>query len=110
MWDYNRDGKTDGWDYAAEHEDLRRYNEALGNGDNDTQTPEEWQEVKGIAMFGKPIYERENDSDGVTILKSLAVIGICIGGFILAINTESLFAMAACLLGAVALGVAIFKL
>ena len=45
-------------------------------------------ELKGISMGGKPFYDATKDSNGITILKSLLVTALCIGGIVLPIVAE----------------------
>ena len=67
-------------------------------------------EITGISMGGKPLYDATKDSSGVTILKSLLVVALCIGGIALPVAAEMEgIAVALFPLGAVGLGVLILK-
>ena len=45
-------------------------------------------ELKGISMVGKPLYDATKDRNGVTILKSLLVTALCIGGIALPVVAD----------------------
>ena len=66
--------------------------------------------LKGISMGGKPLYDANKDSNGVTILKSLLVTVLCIGSVVLpAVADMGAFGMLLCIAIAVGLSVLILK-
>ena len=59
---------------------------------------------------GIVIYDSRKDSDGISILKALTVCGLCLGGMFLPVAANAGdFGTALCLLGSVALGIAVLK-
>ena len=67
-------------------------------------------ELKGISMGGKPLYDATKDSNGVTILKSLLVTALCIGGIILPVAADmGPLGTLLCIFGGVGLSVLILK-
>ena len=46
------------------------------------------QELKGMSMGGKPLYDATKDSNGATILKCLSVTALCIGGIALPVAAD----------------------
>ena len=46
------------------------------------------EELKGISIGGKQIYDATKDSNGVTILKCLLVTILCIGGIVVPVIAE----------------------
>lgn len=67
-------------------------------------------ELKGISMGGKPLYDATKDSNGVTILKSLLVTALCIGGIALPIAADmGPLGTLLCIFGGLGLSILILK-
>ena len=67
-------------------------------------------ELKGISMGGKPLYDATKDSNGVTILKSLLVTALCIGGIVLPVAADmGPLGTLLCIFGGLGLSVLILK-
>ena len=67
-------------------------------------------ELKGISMGGKPFYDATKDSNGVTILKSLLVTALCIGGIVLPVAADmGILGTLLCIFGAIGLSILILK-
>lgn len=113
--DWNGNGKTDAFDHymnmkiiAASSKDNASGN-APGNSTKTTGGNEK-PEAAGISMFGKPMYDATKDSSGMTILKSLLVVGLCIAGIAIPVAGEMEgLAVALFPLGAVGLSVLIMR-
>ena len=70
----------------------------------------ESKELKGISMGGKPFYDATKDSNGVTILKSLLVTALCIGGIVLPVAADmGILGTLLCIFGAIGLSILILK-
>lgn len=70
----------------------------------------ESKELKGISMGGKPLYDATKDSNGVTILKSLLVTALCIGGIILPVAADmGPLGTLLCIFGGLGLSILILK-
>jgi len=104
-FDWNRNGKTDAFDHFM---NIKAASSSL----TAKQTKQELhsENASGIEMGGKQIYDATKDSNGIVILKSLLVVGLCIAGIFLpvAADMEGL-AVALCPLAAVGLSVLILK-
>ena len=46
------------------------------------------EELKGISMGGKPLYDATKDSNGVIIFKCLLVTVLCLGGIIIPVMAK----------------------
>ena len=67
-------------------------------------------ELKGISMGGKPLYDATKDSNGVTILKSLLVTALCIGGIALPVAADmGPLGTLLCIFGGLGLSILILK-
>ena len=109
--DWNRNGKTDAFDHYMNTKVMEAASKDSASG-NSTKTIGDSEEPKaaGISMFGKPMYDATKDSNGVTILKSLLVVGLCIAGIVIPVVGEMEgLAVALFPLGAVGLSVLIMK-
>ena len=61
-------------------------------------------------MGGKPLYDATKDSNGVTILKSLLVTALCIGGIILPVAADmGPLGTLLCIFGGLGLSILILK-
>ena len=68
------------------------------------------EQLKGISINGKMIYDASKDSNGVTILKCLLVTILCVGGVILPIAAEmETLGTIFCIFGSLGLSVLILK-
>ena len=68
------------------------------------------EELKGISMGGKPLYDATKDSNGVTILKCLLVTALCIGGIALPVAADmGPLGTLLCIFGGLGLSVLILK-
>ena len=109
----NKDNKTDfteRWkNYSKEDEELRITNNARESYDKSHEEKEN-PKLQGISFGGKPLYDAGKDSDTATIIKTFAVTGLCIAGFVvpLALKLER-FGFGLCIFGAIALSIAILK-
>ena len=97
MFDFNGDGKLDVYEQAAEMQFIDEVILAEEKEEDefliDPSQPQRSNgrprgEIKGVSFMGKPMYDATKDSDGVKILKSLAVIALCIGAFALPIAAD----------------------
>lgn len=123
MFDFNGDGKLDPYEQAAEWQFIDEVilkEESAGQQRNPLEEPAALKrpealpcrekEIRGISFLGKQIYDATKDSDGVKILKSLAVIALCIGGIALPIALDmGDLGMCICMLAGPALSVLILK-
>lgn len=67
-------------------------------------------ELKGISMGGKPLYDATKDNNGVTILKCLLVIALCIGGIALPVAADmGTLGTLICIFGGLGLSIFILK-
>lgn len=67
-------------------------------------------ELKGISMGGKPLYDATKDSNGVTILKSLLVTALCIGGIALPVAADmGPLGTLLCIFGGLGLSILVLK-
>ena len=67
-------------------------------------------ELKGISMGGKPLYDATKDSNGVTILKCLLVTALCIGGIALPVAADmGTLGTLLCIFGGLGLSILILK-
>lgn len=65
---------------------------------------------KGIVVGKKLLYDASKDSSGVILIKSLLVILLCVGGFVLPIVLDmEQGSMVLCIFAAIGLSLAIFK-
>lgn len=70
----------------------------------------ESKELKGISMGGKPLYDATKDSNGVTILKSILVTALCIGGIVLPVAVDmGPIGTLLCIFGGLGLSILILK-
>ena len=77
---------------------------------NKPSNSNESKELKGISMGGKPLYDATKDSNGVTILKSLLVTALCIGGIVLPVAADmGTLGILLCISGAIGLSILILK-
>ena len=61
-------------------------------------------------MGGKPLYDATKDSNGVTILKSLLVTALCIGGIVLPVMAEmGTLGTLLCIFGGIGLSLLVLK-
>ena len=68
------------------------------------------EELKGISMCGKPLYDATKDSNGVTILKCLLVTALCIGGIALPVAADmGTLGTLLCIFGGLGLSILILK-
>ena len=68
------------------------------------------EQLKGISIGGKKIYDASKDSNGVTILKCLLVTILCVGGVIVPIAAEmETLGTILCIFGSLGLSVLILK-
>ncbi|MBE6729604.1 MAG: hypothetical protein E7568_05160 [Ruminococcaceae bacterium] len=113
--DWNGNGKTDAFDHymnmkVMEASSKDSVSGKSSGGSTKATGSDEKPEVTGISMFGKPMYDATKDSNGVTILKSLLVVGLCIAGIAIPVVAEMEgLAVALFPLGAVGLSVLIMK-
>ena len=113
--DWNRNGKTDAFDHYMNMKVMEAASKDSASGSTSGNTPKttgsnEKSEVKGISMFGKPMYDATKDSNGMIILKSLIAVGLCIAGIAIPVVAEMEgIAVALFPLGAVGLSVLIMK-
>ena len=120
-FDWNGNGKSDAFD---NYMDMKVSGSDSSDSDGDesgtsaspTSTHKksinsnESKELKGISMGGKSLYDATKDSNGVTILKSLLVTALCIGGIILPVAADmGPLGTLLCIFGGVGLSVLILK-
>ncbi len=66
--------------------------------------------LEGISMDGKPLYDATKDSNGVTILKSLLVTALCIGGIALPVAADmGPLGTLLCIFGGLGLSILVLK-
>ena len=120
-FDWNGNGKSDAFD---NYMDMKVSGSDSSDSDGDesgtsaspTSTHKksinsnESKELKGISMDGKPLYDATKDSNGVTILKSLLVTALCIGGIILPVAADmGPLGTLLCIFGGLGLSILILK-
>lgn len=67
-------------------------------------------ELKGISMGGKPLYDASKDSNGITILKCFLSTACCIGGIALPVAADmGMLGTLVCIFGGLGLGILILK-
>ena len=80
------------------------------NAPNSSSKKKSNDELKGISMGGKPLYDATRDSNGVTILKCLLVTALCIGGIALPVAADmGPLGTLLCIFGGLGLSVLILK-
>ena len=119
-FDWNGNGKSDAFDNYMDMKvsgsDSSDSDDESGTSVSPTSTHKksinsnESKELKGISMGGKPLYDATKDSNGVTILKSLLVTALCIGGIILPVAADmGPLGTLLCIFGGLGLSVLILK-
>ena len=119
-FDWNGNGKSDTFDNYMDMKvsgsDSSDSDDESGTSASPTSTHKksinsnESKELKGISMGGKPLYDATKDSNGVTILKSLLVTALCIGGIILPVAADmGPLGTLLCIFGAIGLSILILK-
>jgi len=116
MFDTNGDGKLDSIERAAEMmfiEEVIEREEAESERRSSSRVLRQGKSKSaptGISFAGKPLYDATKDTPGITIIKSLLVIVLCISGFAIPIVLDlNDLGMAICLFGGVALSMMIMK-
>ena len=120
-FDWNGNGKSDAFD---NYMDMKVGGSDSSDSDGDesetnssptsihkkSSNSNESKELKGISMGGKPLYDATKDSNGVTILKSLFVTALCIGGIVLPVAADmGPLGTLLCIFGGVGLSILILK-
>ena len=120
-FDWNGNGKSDAFD---NYMDMKVSGSDSSNSDSDesgtsanltstrkkSMNSNENKELKGISMGGKPLYDATKDSNGVTILKSLLVTALCIGGIVLPVTADmGPLGTILCIFGGLGLSILILK-
>ena len=120
-FDWNGNGKSDAFD---NYMDMKVSGSDSSDSDGDESgtsasptsihkksiNSNESKELKGISMGGKPLYDATKDSNGVTILKSLLVTALCIGGIILPVAADmGPLGTLLCIFGGLGLSILILK-
>ena len=120
-FDWNGNGKSDAFD---NYMDMKVSGSDSSNSDSDesgtsanltstrkkSMNSNENKELKGISMGGKPLYDATKDSNGVTILKSLLVTALCIGGIVLPVAADmGPLGTLLCIFGGLGLSILILK-
>ena len=120
-FDWNGNGKSDAFD---NYMDMKVGGSDSSDSDGDesetnssptsihkkSSNSNESKELKGISMGGKPLYDATKDSNGVTILKSLLVTALCIGGIVLPVVADmGPLGTLLCIFGAIGLSILILK-
>ena len=120
-FDWNGNGKTDAFD---NYMDMKVSGSDSSDNDSDesgistgfisthkkSSNSSEGKELEGISMGGKPLYDATKDSNGVTILKSLLVTALCIGGIALPVAADmGPLGTLLCIFGGLGLSVLILK-
>ena len=120
-FDWNGNGKSDAFDNYMDMKvsgSNSSVNDGMKSGTNSTSTlhdkkasnSTENKELKGISMGGKPLYDATKDSNGVTILKSILVTALCIGGIVLPVAADmGTFGTLLCIFGGLGLSILILK-
>ena len=120
-FDWNGNGKSDAFD---NYMDMKVGGSDSSDSDGDksetnssptsihkkSSNSNESKELKGISMGGKPLYDATKDSNGITILKSLLVTALCIGGIVLPVAADmGILGTLLCIFGAIGLSILILK-
>ena len=118
-FDWNGNGKSDAFD---NYMDMKISDCDSSDGDESgtsasptvnhkkSSNSNENKELKGISIVGKPLYDATKDSDGVTILKSLLVTALCIGGIVLPVAADmGPIGTLLCIFGGLGLSILILK-
>ena len=120
-FDWNGNGKSDAFD---NYMDMKVSGNDSSNSDSDesetstsststhkkSSNSNESKELKGISMGGKPLYDATKDSNGVTILKSILVTALCIGGIVLPVAVDmGPIGTLLCIFGGLGLSILILK-
>ena len=120
-FDWNGNGKSDAFDnYMDMKVSSSDSSDSDGNESGTSASPtsthkkssnsNESKELKGISIGGKPLYDATKDSNGVTILKSLLVTALCIGGIVLPVAADmGILGTLLCIFGAIGLSILILK-
>ena len=120
-FDWNGNGKSDAFDNymdmkvsGSDSSDSDGEESGTSSSPNSTHkksiNSNESKELKGISMGGKPFYDATKDSNGVTILKSLLVTALCIGGIALPVAADmGPLGTLLCIFGGLGLSVLILK-
>ena len=120
-FDWNGNGKSDSFDnYMDMKVSSSDSSDSDGNESGTSASPtsthkksinsNESKELKVISMGGKPLYDATKDSNGVTILKSLLVTALCIGGIILPVAADmGPLGTLLCIFGGLGLSILILK-
>ena len=120
-FDWNGNGKSDAFD---NYMDMKVGGSDSSDSDGDksennssptsihkkSSNSNESKELKGISMGGKPLYDATKDSNGVTILKSILVTALCIGGIVLPVAVDmGPIGTLLCIFGGLGLSILILK-
>ena len=120
-FDWNGNGKSDAFD---NYMDMKVSGSDSSDNDADesgtsanltstrkkSMNSNENKELKGISMGGEPLYDATKDSNGVTILKSLLVTALCIGGIVLPVAADmGPLGTLLCIFGGLGLSILILK-
>ena len=120
-FDWNGNGKSDAFDnYMDMKVSCSDSSDSDGDESETSASPtstykksnnsNESKELKGISMGGKPLYDATKDSNGVTILKSLLVTALCIGGIVLPVAADmGPLGTLLCIFGGLGLSILILK-
>lgn len=117
-FDWNENGKRDAFDSYVDMQIINGNNSSDDAEESNTNTKSnktdskqtDNEELKGISVGGKPLYDASKDINGVTIFKCLLVTALCIGGIALPVAADmgplgTLF----CIFGGLGLSVLILK-
>ena len=109
-FDNYMDMKVSGSDSSDSDGDESGANDNSSSSCKKASTTNEKKELKGISMGGKPLYDATKDSNGVTILKSLLVTALCIGGIVFPVATDmGTLGTLLCIFGGLGLSILILK-
>ena len=120
-FDWNGNGKSDafdnymdmkvsGSDSSDNDDEESRTNASSSSSYKKSNNTNESNELKGISMGGKPLYDATKDSNGVTILKCLLVTALCIGGIALPVAADmGTLGTLLCIFGGLGLSILILK-
>ena len=108
-FDWNGNGKKDNFDRFM---DMKVSEEINSNNTPNSSTNQKKtnEELKGISMGGKPLYDATKDSNGIIIFKCLLVTVLCLGGIIIPVMAEmEILGTLLCIFGGLGLSVLILK-
>ena len=117
-FDWNGNGKRDAFDSYVDMQIINGNNSSDDAEESNTNTksnktdskPTDNEELKGISVGGKPLYDASKDSNGITVLKCFLVTALCIGGIILPVATDmGTLGTLLCIFGGLGLSVLILK-